>query len=204
MDASSIAVAGDGCTDFSTATGAHAGDAHDYAYAHASTVMQKIAADGALFQCVWHTGQGDVWHLLIGLIMLVGVSIFGWFFWKPQAVEARMLTVERLKAYFHLRPGRGTILKASPRRRAIDGEAGTVNTGGYRQICIDQNLQSAPLGVVLRLRRLAEKSDRPHQWPADDNRLGNLREADFSQNQANAKKRARCRKTRQRRNSAQG
>lgn len=84
MDASSIAVAGDGCTDFFNGDWRACCDAHDYAYAHASTVMQKIAADGALFQCVWHTGQGDVWHLLIGLIMLVGVSIFGWFFWKPQ------------------------------------------------------------------------------------------------------------------------
>lgn len=103
-----------------------------------------------------------------------------------------MLTVERLKSLLTYDPDAGRFFwKASPRRRAIDGEAGTVNTGGYRQICIDQKIYKAHRLAWFYAYGVWPKNQIDHiNGQRDDNRLGNLREADFSQNQANAKKRA--------------
>lgn len=74
--------AGDGCTLWFNGDWKACCDAHDYAYAHAVSVADKLLADETLRQCVAMAGSADVWHWLMGFVMFVGVSIFGWFYVK--------------------------------------------------------------------------------------------------------------------------
>lgn len=77
-------LAGDGCTNWFNGDWRACCDAHDYAYAHAVTVLDKVLADEALRRCVAMAGSGDLWHWLMGLVMFAGVSIFGWFYVRWQ------------------------------------------------------------------------------------------------------------------------
>lgn len=69
---------GDGCTLWLQGWGQtswrHCCDIHDGAYAGGA---EKIGADLELALCVAQTGNG-----LMGLIMLAGVTIFGWLFYR--------------------------------------------------------------------------------------------------------------------------
>lgn len=69
---------GDGCTLWFDGWGdvswRHCCDAHDLAYAGG---FDKIGADLDLATCVAQTGNG-----VVGLIMLAGLTLFGWLFYR--------------------------------------------------------------------------------------------------------------------------
>jgi hypothetical protein len=65
---------GDGCTDWINGVWRSCCDAHDLAYAAG---LPKIPADLDLASCVAGTGHG-----VMALVMLAGVTIFGWLFYS--------------------------------------------------------------------------------------------------------------------------
>jgi len=66
---------GDGCTLWFNGDWRACCDAHDAAYAVVSAPLDKVIADLDLARCVAETGHG-----LMALVMLAGVTLFGWFF----------------------------------------------------------------------------------------------------------------------------
>lgn len=64
----------DGCTGWVDGVWRHCCDAHDLAYASG---FDKFQADLALQECVAATGNP-----VMAFIMLVGVSLFGWIFYR--------------------------------------------------------------------------------------------------------------------------
>lgn len=65
---------GDGCTLWFDGVWRSCCDAHDLAY---GAGVDKVIADIDLARCVAGTGHGGM-----GLLMLAGVTIFGWLFYK--------------------------------------------------------------------------------------------------------------------------
>lgn len=65
---------GDGCTLWFDGNWRHCCDVHDVAY---TTSSGKLMADFDLAVCVAQTG-----HPGIALIMLAGVTLFGWIFYR--------------------------------------------------------------------------------------------------------------------------
>lgn len=76
---------GDGCTlwfdGWAETSWRHCCDVHDIAY---EIGAPKIEADLALAQCVASAGAGPM-----ALIMLLGVTAFGWLFWRKRKSETR-------------------------------------------------------------------------------------------------------------------
>lgn len=66
---------GDGCTLWIDGVWRACCDAHDLAYAKVAVPLDKIIADLDLARCVAGTGHG-----VVALVMLAGVTVFGWFF----------------------------------------------------------------------------------------------------------------------------
>ena len=64
---------GDGCTMWFDGVWRACCDAHDFAYTYGAN---KILADLDLATCVAKTGHGAM-----GLVMLAGVTIGGWYWW---------------------------------------------------------------------------------------------------------------------------
>lgn len=69
-----IPVTGDGCTGWFDGSWRHCCDLHDLAY---SLGVDKLTADLDLFECVVNAG-----HPVIAGIMLIGVVLFGWLFYR--------------------------------------------------------------------------------------------------------------------------
>ena len=66
--------AGDGCTLFLDGVWRQCCDIHDIAYVAGG---DKGAIDWALFECVAATG-----HPVMAVVMLAGVTLFGWLWWR--------------------------------------------------------------------------------------------------------------------------
>ena len=66
----------DGCTLWFNGDWRQCCDWHDFQYA---TGIPKVTADLDLAACVAHTGHG-----IMGLIMLAGVTLFGWLFYRKR------------------------------------------------------------------------------------------------------------------------
>lgn len=71
---------GDGCTLWLQGTWRHCCEAHDIAY---GAGFDKLQADLDLGLCVAQTG-----HPLMAIVMVLGVLLFGWLFWKPKRPAA--------------------------------------------------------------------------------------------------------------------
>jgi lysozyme len=77
-------VSGDGCTDFIQGNWRTCCDVHDLSYA---VQLPKAVADASLAQCV-----ADHGHSFIAVIMWVGVTVFGgWFYARARRREALLL-----------------------------------------------------------------------------------------------------------------
>lgn len=70
---------GNGCTGWFDGVWRHCCDAHDLDYALG---VDKLQADLALAACVTDTG-----HPIIALVMLAGVTLFGWFFYRRRKIK---------------------------------------------------------------------------------------------------------------------
>lgn len=104
----------------------------------------------------------------------------------------KTVSIERLKEVLDYNPETGNFMwRQNLRQRKLTSRyAGAINPNGYVQICIDQ--------IIYKAHRLAWFYHYG-KWPTDqidhingiksDNRIANLRQADFSRNQANSKRR---------------
>lgn len=101
------------------------------------------------------------------------------------------LTQERLKEVISYDPETGIFeWLVRPRQRAMSRIAGTTNPNGYRQIGIDQRVYKAHRLGWFYVHGVWPSKQIDHlNGDRLDNRIANLREADFSQNQANSKRR---------------
>lgn len=101
-----------------------------------------------------------------------------------------MITADRLREVLFYDPESGIFLwRVEPRRRPINGPAGSLNRG-YRDICIDQQRYKAHrLAWLYMTGKMPTKAIDHIDGQPDNNRWSNLREASMSQNIANAKRR---------------